>query len=701
MLDAGKVDNTITVNGHALTADVTVSKADVGLGNADNTADADKPVSTAQLAAITDSTAAERNRAVAAEGVLDAGKVDNTITVNGHALTADVTVSKADVGLGNADNTADADKPVSTAQLAAITDSTAAERNRAVAAEGVLDAGKVDNTITVNGHALTADVTVSKADVGLGNADNTADADKPVSTAQLAAITDSTAAERNRAVAAEGVLDAGKVDNTITVNGHALTADVTVSKADVGLGNADNTADADKPVSTAQLAAITDSTAAERNRAVAAEGVLTASLDLKADTADVYTKDKADTLLAAKTNRTDFDAYKSEVSNEFSSVYSELYEHIEEVSNTTDINNQLIEEKFGIVGDIISEFYEKQREYTDSLILKLTNRIASLENLVENLAGVAYSGEYSDLVNPPDLESLLSGTFVEEAPINDNAYFRKNGAWETNIRVPIYETATVTLISNQSTTDAALIGTKITSSYAGNTYEKVWNGSPIEFDILPNYSYTITPGNAAGYKTPEGVGYYSDSSVQRYITFEYKTEKQVIYLSSNDLDDLTGQTVTVKVGSTTIYTGTWSGSALNVYVPYDVQFTVSVSDKTGYSTPASQTYTASQLSREYSFVYNSETVNISLSANDGASVIGKTVTITNNSGGATIWSGTWNGETLVAKVPYGITYDINVTAITGYKSPSLSAHTAAHPIDTVSLVYQTETVTVTLTTSGE
>lgn len=47
----------------------------------------------------------------------------------------------------------------------------------------------------------------------------------------------------------------GLVPKTTTVNGHALTGNISVTKADVGLGSVDNTADADKPVSTAQALA--------------------------------------------------------------------------------------------------------------------------------------------------------------------------------------------------------------------------------------------------------------------------------------------------------------------------------------------------------------------------------------------------------------------------------------------------------------
>ena len=43
----------------------------------------------------------------------------------------------------------------------------------------------------------------------------------------------------------------GYVPTSRTVNGKALSADITLSKSDVGLGNVDNTSDADKPISTA------------------------------------------------------------------------------------------------------------------------------------------------------------------------------------------------------------------------------------------------------------------------------------------------------------------------------------------------------------------------------------------------------------------------------------------------------------------
>lgn len=46
------------------------------------------------------------------------------------------------------------------------------------------------------------------------------------------------------------------VMNTRKINGHALSADITITKSDVGLGNVNNTSDVNKPISTAQQEAL-------------------------------------------------------------------------------------------------------------------------------------------------------------------------------------------------------------------------------------------------------------------------------------------------------------------------------------------------------------------------------------------------------------------------------------------------------------
>lgn len=108
-------------------------------------------------------------------------------------------------------------------------------------------AGKID-AITVNGTAQTvedktAKIVVNKSTVGLGNVDNTSDANKPVSTAQATAIADAKKAGTD----AQTNLTAHIDDKD---NPHEVT------KAQVGLGDVDNTADKDKPISTATQTAL-------------------------------------------------------------------------------------------------------------------------------------------------------------------------------------------------------------------------------------------------------------------------------------------------------------------------------------------------------------------------------------------------------------------------------------------------------------
>lgn len=251
---------------------VTLTKSDVGLANAENTSDANKPVSTAQATALG----------------LKAPLASPAFTGTPTGIT------KAHVGLGNVSNTADADKAISTAQAAVNAAQAATNQIKADLVDGVVPSSQIPalalTTVvpvatqaamlaltatqvqpgdvavianggggwmlratpisdignwvridspaaaggvqTVNGQSGT--VVLGKSDVGLGNVANTADADKPVSSAQQTAL-DAKAPTANPTF-------------TGTVSG--------ISKAMVALGNVTNTADADKPVSTAQQAAL-------------------------------------------------------------------------------------------------------------------------------------------------------------------------------------------------------------------------------------------------------------------------------------------------------------------------------------------------------------------------------------------------------------------------------------------------------------
>jgi hypothetical protein len=201
-------------------------------------------------------------------------------TNNPHAVT------KAQVGLGGVDNTADLDKPVSTAQAQTNAALLAAIGTKQDASTAATDAELAAHTgSTNNPHAVT------KAQVGLGSVNNTADADKPISTAQ--ALTNSALQEAIGTNAQQINTVSGRVDQVESdlggvsndLSGHMNDYENPhgVYPEQIGLGNVDNTSDYDKPISAAQAltnAALQSAlSSVQSNVLTSAAGVWRASTD--------------------------------------------------------------------------------------------------------------------------------------------------------------------------------------------------------------------------------------------------------------------------------------------------------------------------------------------------------------------------------------------------------------------------------------
>ena len=219
-----------------------VTASMVGLGSVDNTADTAKPVSTAQQTALD------------LKAPIASPTFTGTVTIpTGASITAPTGLVKGDVGLGNVDNTSDANKPVSTAGQTALD----------------LKANLASPTFTGTVAGISATM------VGLGNVDNTSDANKPVSTAtQTALDLKAPLASPTFTGTVSGItatmVGLGNVDNTSNATERAAVATLTnktltspvintptgIVKGDVGLGLVDNTADTAKPVSTATQTAL-------------------------------------------------------------------------------------------------------------------------------------------------------------------------------------------------------------------------------------------------------------------------------------------------------------------------------------------------------------------------------------------------------------------------------------------------------------
>ena len=362
------------------TGNVTLAKADVGLSNVDNTSDANKPVSTATQTALdlkanasdlTSHTGNTNNPHGVTKAQVGLGNVDNTSDANKPVSTAQVAADTAVANAASADATTKANaaqahaiqranhtgtQPISTIDnlqtsldgksavghghniadvsgLQTALDGKQASGSYATLENGLVpssqlpsyvddvlefanlagfpvsgDSGKIyvalDTTKiyrwsgsayveispspgstdavpegTTNKYFTTqrasdaspvqsvagkvGAVTLAKSDVGLGNVDNTTDANKPISSATQTALD-------LKANASDLTAHTGN-----TSNPHGVT------KSQVGLGNVDNTSDANKPVSTAQQTALDGKANTSHSHAIADVTGLQTALDGK------------------------------------------------------------------------------------------------------------------------------------------------------------------------------------------------------------------------------------------------------------------------------------------------------------------------------------------------------------------------------------------------------------------------------------
>lgn len=208
-------------NPHSVTA------TQLGLGNVDNTSDANKPVSTAQATAI----ATAKSAGDTAQVNLNTHIANKT---NPHGVTA------AQLGLGNVPNVSTNDQTPTFTEAATLTTLTSGEKLS-------ISMGKVMKAITdlishlankTNPHSVTA------TQLGLGNVDNTSDANKPVSTAQATAI--------------------GNVQTNLNTHTNNKTNPHGVTATQVGLGNVPNVSTNDQTPTYTTATTLTALTSGEK-----------------------------------------------------------------------------------------------------------------------------------------------------------------------------------------------------------------------------------------------------------------------------------------------------------------------------------------------------------------------------------------------------------------------------------------------------
>ena len=209
----------------------------------------------------------------------------------------------------------------------------------------------------------------------------------------------------------------------------------------------------------------------------------------------------------------------------------------------------------------------------------------------------------------------------------------------------------VSVLSNQ-TSDDTIAATKATVSY-GSTSVQASNGSVVY--IPHDQTVTVTYPAVTGYKTPTAVTINNTSGGQATASGTYKTEIVTVTVSAEDASSVAGQQITINGNVFTLD----STGVCTSKVPFDVQYSVSADTKSGYTSPSTQTFTASQTSRAVSMIY--ETIKLGVFIQDKSGKLWTTDSwdTSNNSNANAIAVLTSNVKVLVALTDSGGTKQIH------------------------------------------
>ena len=203
----------------------------------------------------------------------------------------------------------------------------------------------------------------------------------------------------------------------------------------------------------------------------------------------------------------------------------------------------------------------------------------------------------------------------------------------------------VSVLSNQ-TSDDTIAATKATVSY-GSTSVQASNGYVVY--IPHDQTVTVTFPSVTGYKTPSSVTINNTSGGQATASGTYQTEIVTVTVSAEDASSVAGQQITINGNVFTLD----STGVCTYKVPFDVQYSVSADTKSGYTSPSTQTFTASQTSRAVSMIY--ETIKLGVFIQDKSGKLWTTDSwdTSNNSNANAIAVLTSNVKVLVALTDSG------------------------------------------------
>ena len=303
-------------------------------------------------------------------------------------------------------------------------------------------------------------------------------------------------------------------------------------------------------------------------------------------------------------------------------------------------------------------------------IIKLKNKKTG-----EHVYPVSVTKAIADPDSGERLNDILLNK-VEEAPIDGEQYARINGAW-AKVEGGGDETALITLLPNNDSIIGATV--KVTTAAGETLLNTTWQGAALSVQIPSGVEYTITVGAKDGFITPSPQTYTATKGATRSVSLTYQASTLTVKILSNQDNDsaISSVKATVSYGSTSLQVS----NGQKISLPLNANVKITFPSVTDYKAPSEINFTHTGGAVEKNGTYQTEIVNVSLSSDNGESVIGQTVTINNV-------THTWNGTTISQKVAFGTSYKIKVSGKSGFTTPSPQNITASLKSRNISLVFK-------------
>ena len=178
------------------------------------------------------------------------------------------------------------------------------------------------------------------------------------------------------------------------------------------------------------------------------------------------------------------------------------------------------------------------------------------------------------------------------------------------------ETVMISLVSNQdeaAAPDADLLGKSVHVIYGDQDKELVWQGEVMKTTVPMNMTYQVVFPSDDRYKCPAQQEYIALAGETREVKGLYYTEAVTVNVTCDDGTSAEGQQVTI---NGTVYDVDATGS-VTAKIPFDVEYTVSVNTKSGYTSPSSVTETANSKTKTISMEYILIVYGVFIEATDG------------------------------------------------------------------------------------